>query len=137
MKRIFTIVRALAAAMLLAIAGGSQAGLSGSGGIELASTVVSGTFAGTGNSTTAQFIGQFNVSLWGTFTATVIIERSFDGGVTFLPLPTDTIGTQNAYTAPVTLTVNEPEPGAIYRLRCSSFGAGPVNYRMASGPRLT
>lgn len=125
----------LMAAFALAIAAPAHAGLSGSGGIELAQTVVSGTFTGTANGTSAQFLGQFNVSMWGTYSATVILERSFDGGTTFLPLPTDTIGTANAYTAPTTLVVNEPEPGAIYRLRCSVYASGTVNYRLAAGPR--
>jgi hypothetical protein len=137
MNRIFIIARALATAALLAIAGGAQAGLNAPGGLELASTVIAGNFVATGNSSTTRFIGQFNVSLWGTFSGTVILERSFDGGTTFLPLPTDTIGTANAYTVPVTLVVNEPEPGAIYRLRCSAYVSGTINYRMASGPGLT
>jgi hypothetical protein len=127
--------RFVAAAILSLASLTSHAGLSGAGGIELAQTVVSGTFTGTGNGTSAQFLGMFNVTLSGTYVATVILERSFDGGVTFFPLPTDTIGTPNAYTAPTTLVVNEPEPGAIYRLRCSSYGSGTVTYRMAAGPR--
>lgn len=137
MKRIGNLARAIAAAAMLLLAWPSHAGLNAPSGLELASTVVQGTFVATGNSSTTQFIGQFNFSLWGTFSGTVIIERSFDGGTTFLPLPTDTIGTANAYTAPVTLTVNEPEPGAIYRLRCSAYVSGTISYRMAAGPRLT
>lgn len=126
---------ALAALLFLALEAG--AGLNAPGGLELATSVISGSFGATGNSATQQYLGQFNVSLWGTFSGTVIIERSFDGGTTFLPLATDTIGTANAYTVPVTLSVNESEPGAIYRLRCSAYVSGTISYRMASGPRLT
>lgn len=125
----------LVAAVALAIAPAAHAGLSGAGGIELAQTVISGTFVGTGNSTSAQFLGAFNVTLSGTYVATVILERSFDGGTTFMPVSTDTIGTTNAYTAPMTLVVNENEPGTFYRLRCSSYGSGTVTYRLAAGPR--
>ncbi|MEY3774316.1 MAG: hypothetical protein RLZZ129_1096, partial [Verrucomicrobiota bacterium] len=47
-----------------------------------------GTFTGTGRS--AAFIPKqgsaFNVSVWGTFSATVQMQRSFDNGTTWLPL---------------------------------------------------
>lgn len=125
----------LMAAFALAIAAPAHAGLSGSGGIELAQTVVSGTFTGTGNSSGAQFMGAFNVTLSGTYVATVILERSFDGGATYMPVSTDTVGTANAYTAPMSLVVNENEPGTFYRLRCSAYTSGTVTYRAAAGPR--
>lgn len=107
------------------------------GGPELAATVLSGSFTGTGNSNAAQFMGGFNVSLSGTFSGTVILERSFDGGQNFFPCAIDTAGDPNAYTAPLSMVVSEPEPGVYYRLRCSAFVSGTINYRLSAGPRLT
>ena len=112
-------------------------GLNASGGEELAPTVVSGSFTGTGSSSAAMFFRRFNVSLWGTFVGTVILERSFDGGTTFLPCAIDAAGDANAYTAPMSIVAAEPEPGVYYRLRCSAFTSGTINYRMSAGPRLS
>lgn len=129
-------LRAVLAALFLLV-GPAQAGLNAPGGLELATNIVSGSFVATGNSATQQYLGMFNVSLSGTFVGTVILERSFDGGTNFLPVAIDTSGTPNAYTAPMSIVVNEPEPGAIYRLRCSAYTSGTITYRMAAGPRLT
>lgn len=126
----------LVAAVALALAAiPAHAGLSGSGGIELAGTVVSSTFTGTGSSASTQIFGMGNVTLTGTYVATVVIERSFDGGSTFSPLPLDTAGTANAYTAPVTLVINETEAGVFYRVRCSAYTSGTVTYRISAGSR--
>ncbi|NUB07020.1 hypothetical protein FW320_12650 [Azospirillum sp. Vi22] len=74
--------------------------------------------------------GKFNVSLWGTFVATVALERSFDGGTTWLNC-TRPDGTANAFTAPVSLVCDEPETGVLYRLNCSAFTSGTVNWRIS------
>lgn len=72
----------------------------------------------------------FNVSLWGTFSASVRLVRSFDGGTTFLPLTADGNGLM-IFTAPVSEQWSEPETGVSYRLECSGFVSGTVNYRMS------
>lgn len=107
------------------------------GGLELAQQAVTGNFTGTGNGSSAMFYGAFNASLWGTFVGTVILERSFDGGTTFLPCAIDTAGDPNAYSAPMSVVINEPEPGVFYRFRCSAYTSGTINYRLSAGPRLT
>lgn len=128
----------LAAVLVLACAAGlALAGKSGTTGPELATTVLAGSFVGTGNSANKEVIGMFNVTLSGTFSGTVILERSFDGGTNFMPAAIDTAGTPNAYTAPMSIVVNEPEPGVIYRLRCSAYVSGTIVYRLSGGARLT
>lgn len=112
-------------------------GMNAAGGSELAPTVVTGTFGAIGNGTAGSFIGNFNVSLWGTFVGTAILERSFDGGTTFLPVSKDLGGTANSFTAPMTIAISEPEPGVLYRFRCSAWTSGTINYRLSGGVRLT
>lgn len=93
--------------------------------------ILSGTFTATGQSGTKVLWGKFNVSLWGTFVGTVQIERSFDGGVTWLPASKDTSGTVASYTAPMTVVCEEPERGVNFRLNCTAFTSGTINYRVS------
>lgn len=94
-------------------------------------TLTSGTFTGTGQS--AAVVVQpngFNVSEWGTFAATVQLERSFDNGVTWLPVTAN--GTQlELFTAPVSENWAETEAGVLYRLNCTAYTSGTVNYRIS------
>jgi hypothetical protein len=71
----------------------------------------------------------FNFSLWGTFVGTVIVDRSFDGGTTWLPLTA--LGTSISFTAPCSEVFEEPEDGVIYRVRCSAYTSGTINYRLS------
>jgi hypothetical protein len=97
---------------------------------DLANQVVQGTFTATGSSVSAAFYGPFNVSVWGTFAGTIVLERSFDGSTTWLPR-TDVPG-NGSYTAVASFVVAEPERGVLYRLRCSVFTSGTMNYRMSA-----
>lgn len=97
---------------------------------------LTGTFAATGQS--ASFLPDgvddktdrvFNVSLWGTFVATVQLERSLDG-TNWLPLTAN--GTPiEKFTAPCSEEIEEDEATAIYRLNCTAYTSGTVNYRMS------
>jgi hypothetical protein len=104
---------------------------------DLAPTVVSGTFTGTANGTSSQFLGLFNLELSGTWVGTVVLERSFDGGTTFVSAAKDTSGTAASYTTNVSIVVSESEPGVIYRVRCSAYTSGTIAYRLSAGPRPT
>jgi hypothetical protein len=94
--------------------------------------LTSGTFTGTGSSSSISVAHRqpFNISLWGTFSATVVLKRSFDAGVTWLPL---TAAGQSLYswTAAASETAYEPEDGVLYKLECTVFGSGTVNYRIS------
>lgn len=97
---------------------------------------ITGTFTGTGSSgsaipergATANGAAPFNVSLWGTFSATVQLERSFDGA---LWLPITARGSPISFTAPCTEVFEEPEDGVLYRLTCTAYTSGTVNYRIS------
>lgn len=89
-----------------------------------------GTFGAVVAGEAAVLYRSFNVSIWGTFVATVALERSFDGGVTWVNC-SKADGTANSFTAPVSLVCLEPEPGVLYRLNCTAFTSGTVNWRLS------
>jgi len=94
---------------------------------------LTGTFGATGQSASVVLSGPFNFSLWGTFVATVSLERSFDGGTTWHNI-TRNDGAANAFTAPVSLAVpgdESQEADVLTRLNCSSYTSGTVNYRIS------
>ena len=93
---------------------------------------VTGTFSATGQSASFAPVGGrgFNASLWGTFSATVQIERSFDGGTTWLPLTADAIAIEK-FTAPCSESLQEDEAGVLYRFNCTAYTSGTVNYRLS------
>lgn len=103
------------------------AGLSASG-----KTAVAGSFTGaTSSGAFTPLAGRpFNISLWGTFSATVVLERSFDAGSTWLPLTAGDIALFT-WSAPASEVNEEAEVGVQYRLRCSAFTSGTVNYRVS------
>jgi len=95
--------------------------------------VLAGSFSGTGSSESIELHGYFNVALWGG-TCTVRLERTFDGGTTWIPHSADqgaTLATWNITpTAPLSTVFREPELGVLYRLTCTAFTSS-VSYRMS------
>lgn len=75
--------------------------------------------------------GIYNVAITGTFVATVQLERSFDGGVTYAPISGDTIGTTVTFTAPTTFVGSEAERGVLYRVNCTAYTSGTANVRIS------
>lgn len=92
---------------------------------------LTGTFTGTGNSATYKAYQGFNVSLWGTFVATIKVQRSFDGGTTWITTSLDSTGTPASFTSEVTVTGNEIEAEVLYRFSCTAYSSGTVNYRLS------
>lgn len=95
-------------------------------------TPVTGSFTATGQS--GNFPPKagrpFNVSVRGTFVGTVQLERSFDGTNWFVA-SRDSAGTAAAWTAPMSVVVEEPEAGVLYRLNCTAYTSGTITYRMS------
>lgn len=104
------------------------------GADDAADVVVSGTFTGTGESASLAFgpdgFGG-NVSLWGTFVGTVKVQRSFDGGTTWIDV-TDSNGLVYEYTGPASFRIDEPEKSVLYRLNCTAYTSGTINYRLSA-----
>jgi hypothetical protein len=97
---------------------------------------VTGSFAATGQSAAITVKGvddqrghPINISLWGTFVGTVQVERAFDGGSNWLPLTA--LGSAIAFTGPVSEVFEEGEAGVQYRLNCTAYTSGTINYRMS------
>lgn len=85
---------------------------------------VSGSFTGTGASDEFVTRGGFNLSLQGFGTATVVLQRSFDQGVTW--------GDVESFTASAERRVDDPEAGVRYRVECTSHLSGTITYRLSS-----
>jgi hypothetical protein len=84
----------------------------------------------TGTDNAALFLG-------GSFSGTVQLERSFDGGYTWLVCGVGGGGTQAVFNAGtvVSVTGSEPERGMLYRANCTVYTSGTINYRLStSGP---
>lgn len=75
--------------------------------------------------------GYFNVVLQGTFTATVVVQISFDGGVTWVALARDMGGISLSLTAPGCWVAYQPESGVLIRGYCSAYTSGTVNVRVS------
>lgn len=95
-------------------------------------TPVTGSFTGTGQSATFTpgYGRGFNVSLWGTFSGIVQLERNLDG-INWLPI-TASGYSYAAYSAPCSEIFEEDENGVLYRLNCASYTSGTINYRMSA-----
>jgi hypothetical protein len=92
-------------------------------------------FAPTGNAITttgADAKATFTGALV-TWDATVQLERSFDGGSTFIVCNIGGTGTLAQYLdlASVSLTFGEPEKEVLYRLNCIEYTSGTINYRIS------
>lgn len=98
---------------------------------------VTGAFTATGYSAPFTPIPgrPFNFSGWldvsGSFVGTITLERSFDGGVTKLPLTA--LGSPLfSLTTPFSEREQEDESGVQFFLRCTAFTSGKMNYRIST-----
>lgn len=77
----------------------------------------------------------FNVSVYGTFVATVALVKSFDAGVTWIRAAASD-GSAITFTQPATTTFLEFETGVRYALSCAvadggAYTSGTVNWRIS------
>lgn len=67
------------------------------------------------------------------FSATVYVEKSYDGGQTFLTANTTPSNlATTAGTAPWLWSFGEPELGVLYRVNCTAYTSGTINYRIST-----
>jgi hypothetical protein len=97
---------------------------------DIASRVAAGTLSAAQAAPSISMQGNFNITLYGTFAATIAPERSFDGGTTWLQLSFSD-GTPVQISAPASTSWSESEAGVLYRLRCSSYTSGTITWRIS------
>lgn len=98
----------------------------GAGNVLSSSRVIAqGTFTATGTSSVIE-VGKapFYIELWGTFTATVNLEKSNDG---------TNWRTKKSYTAADEEIYDNVDQRSLFRLNCAAFTSGTVNYRIVAG----
>lgn len=100
-------------------------------GVELATTVYTAAIGATGRTSLGVLSGYFNFFLSGTFSATVRLEKSYDGGTTWIPVSLDTSGTAASYTAPTSIAGFECELGMLYAVNCTAYVSGAANVRLS------
>ena len=74
--------------------------------------------------------GKFNASIQGTFVATVVLQRSYDGS-SWETVSKDSAGADASFTAPCSLVVEESETGVQYRWNCTSYTSGTIATRIS------
>lgn len=106
-----------------------------------ANAVYAGQITGTGPTAPVMMYGSFNVVFGGTggpngsWSGTVRLERSFDGGATWFVAGVGGQGAQAIYNTPnqdVSLVVGEFEKGVLYRLNATAWSSGTVIYRFST-----
>ena len=97
----------------------------------LTTSPITGSFTGTADSdhfatrTIVDNTGTIAVQIYGTFVATIVLQRSNDAGSTWR----DVVG--ESYTAPQDFDVNANTPEFVYRLSCSAFTSGEAFFVIA------
>lgn len=98
----------------------------------------------TSESEPAAFFGAFNAALSAeaSFVGTIVFEKSYDGGVTWITVSRDVTGTAASYSlnwaspTSMNLTLCEVEPQVAWRVRCTAWTSGALVYRMSQGGGL-
>lgn len=90
---------------------------------DAAIAIASGSFTGTGASAAIELRGEYNLSLSGFGTATVALQRSFDGGASWK--------TVDGFAGDAEMAGFEAEAGMLYRLNCTAHSAGTIAYRLS------
>jgi hypothetical protein len=99
-------------------------------GVELARGVLSWSTSAAAASPQMELRGAWNLSIWGTFTGLSLrVERSFDGGTTWLPLTNS--GVIIAYSGAASEVGEAPEDGVLYRINVTAIASGTVNARLS------
>ena len=105
-----------------------------------ADAILTGSFSGTGTSPLWMCFGPFNLVFGGPsgpnglWTGSVQLERSFDGGATWYVcmIGAGAQAVANVNNQDYSWQIVEYERGVMYRLRCTAFTSGPVNYRFST-----
>jgi hypothetical protein len=86
--------------------------------------ILSGTLASATNSPSKAFMLKSDVSLSGTWVGTVLLQRSFDDGTTWV-----TVG---SFTANTEFLHENNSSNIIYRFNCTAYTSGTIVFRMSN-----
>jgi len=92
--------------------------------------VTEGLTSAAGDASTTEwfeFLGTANIAIWGAGVGTVIVERSFDGGTTAIPLTN--LGTAVSFTGPASEIIFNREAGVLHRFRRTVATSGTMSVR--------
>ena len=88
---------------------------------------LSGTFTSATASSSIEPVGDFNMSLSGTFVATVNLERSYDSGTTWVVVDT--------FSSTAEKIGEEVENDIPHRFNATAYTSGTVTYRLGQADR--
>lgn len=77
----------------------------------------------------ASFSGAFMLFISGTFSGSVSLEVSYDGGVTFVPMTA--LGGAVVFTGRCAERLQLPELGLLVRPRCAAWTSGSIKVRLS------
>lgn len=77
----------------------------------------------------ADMAGEFNIEISGNGAGTLVVERSFDGGATAVPLTN--LGAVVSFAGPASETIRSREPGVLHRIRCTVLSGGSFAARIS------
>jgi len=95
---------------------------------------------GTGQTDAIQIFGPCNLLIYasggpnGAWVGTVRLERSFDGGTTWIVCGIGGAGQQAIWNTgtDISAVIGEPEKGVLYRLNCTAWTSGTINWRFST-----
>lgn len=98
-----------------------------------ANAILQGTITATATAALGPFqvLGDFNFAAWGTTGATVKMQKTFDGGVTYIDALLNT-GSVAAVVGAGAIQLHESERGVSYIANCTVFGTGTLNLRFSA-----
>jgi hypothetical protein len=95
-----------------------------------ATLVSEGTLSAAGQTTPATvFTGRFNLAIGGTFVGKVVIDRSFDGGVNWVPCTN--LGGAVEFEGQASEILQNGERGVLFRARMSAWTSGSAVVRLS------
>jgi hypothetical protein len=98
---------------------------------DLAQFAAEGAFSSVGSGPWLNIGGaEFNVVVWGSFVGSLSGEYSFDGGTVAMPV-IGADGSEFVLTSPGAWLLKQPEPGVLFRLRCTAITAGTASWRVS------
>lgn len=97
---------------------------------DLADRLVEATLDAAGEFTGwLEFTGSANLHITGNLAGTIVLDRSFDGGATAVPMTN--LGLAVQFTGPASEMIFCREAGVLHRLRCTARTSGAAQARLS------